>query len=77
METNRTGPFDEGVYAAGVAFNRIRADRRGPLFLSRERTHFQSGNESPRSIDRDSVHGEKAGAAPAGDELLLSACEGK
>ncbi len=34
------------------------------------------GNESPRSIDRDSVHAEKAGAAPAGDELLLKRVKG-
>ena len=34
------------------------------------------GNESPRSIHRDSVHAARAGTAPAGDELLLSRVKG-
>jgi RNA polymerase sigma-70 factor (ECF subfamily) len=33
-------------------------------------------NESPRSIDRGSAHGAKAGADPAGDELLLNRVKG-
>lgn len=34
------------------------------------------GNESPRSIHRDSVHAARSGTAPASDELLLNRVKG-
>jgi RNA polymerase sigma-70 factor (ECF subfamily) len=76
METNRTGHFDEESMQPGwlsIEYGLTVADRCSCLVSE---PTSNPGNESPRSIDRDSVHGEKAGAAPAGDELLLSRVKG-
>ena len=76
METNRTGHFDEESMQPGwrsIEYGLAVANRRASLM---NEPPSNPGNESPRSIDRDSVHAEKAGAAPAGDELLLSRVKG-